>query len=224
MGIYLFFHSFHSKKKDRKSRFLVKVSKNISLFFYDGLESRSIHKQQFFRNTNMVIAFIKENANINQLRIVQIINSFGAIFITSQFSDPWQILSQFEFLIPCRWFKLKKVMSSPWNNIRVGPSKIKPPINKYINILFRIIKIIFFLLLISWTIPTRGPNVTKTAISKHLKPWKIKKSKLWVMTYTKLVARRLKRCPMMTPNSKRIALKYRTQHIMGSWSTFLVGG
>ena len=147
------------------------------MMIYMSLESRSIHKQQFLRNTNMPIAFIMENPKINQLKKVQIINSFGAIFITSQFSDPWQILSQFEFLIPYRWFKLKKGISSSWNNIIVDPSKTKA-IKKYIYILFRIIKMIFFPLLISWTIPTRGPKVAKIASSKHLKPWRL--SKLWI--------------------------------------------
>ena len=132
------------------------------IYFYDGLDSRSIHKQQFLRNTNMAIAFTVEYANISQLRIVQENNSFGAIFITSQFSDPWQILSQFEFLIPCRWFKLKKAMSLSWHNIIVDRNKIIT-INRYRNNLFKIIQMIFFSLLISCTIPTRGPNAQQAA-------------------------------------------------------------
>ena len=156
MYITSFFHSFHTiiLSKNQKHLFIS--------FFYDGLDSRSIHKQQFLRNTNMAIAFTVEYANISQLRIVQENNSFGAIFITSQFSDPWQILSQFEFLIPCRWFKLKKAMSLSWHNIIVDRNKIIT-INRYRNNLFKIIQMIFFSLLISCTIPTRGPNAQQAA-------------------------------------------------------------
>ena len=66
-----FFHSFHTIKKDREL-FCLRIKNIYSfLFFYDGLDSRSIHKQQFLRNTNMAIAFTMEYANISQLRIVQ---------------------------------------------------------------------------------------------------------------------------------------------------------